>query len=128
MVRQAIHLQPMEVHGGADIHLQLVEDPTLEQVDMPCSPWIEAHTGAVLLSGPVTVQGDPCWSRLFLKDCTLWKGTMLEKLMKDSILWEGPHAGAREDYEEEGVTETKCYELTPTPTPHGATWGMARMG
>ncbi|KAK4806783.1 hypothetical protein QYF61_005579 [Mycteria americana] len=33
MVRQAVPLQPMEVHGGADIHLQLVEDPTPEQVD-----------------------------------------------------------------------------------------------
>ena len=33
MVRQAVPLQPMDVHGGADIHLQPVEDPTLEQVD-----------------------------------------------------------------------------------------------
>ena len=33
MVRQAVPLQPMEVNGGADIHLQPVEDPTLEQVD-----------------------------------------------------------------------------------------------
>ncbi|KAK4809957.1 hypothetical protein QYF61_002914 [Mycteria americana] len=33
MVRQAVPLQPMEVHSGADIHLQPVEDPTLEQVD-----------------------------------------------------------------------------------------------
>ena len=33
MVRQAVPLQPMEVHGGADIHLQPMEDPTLEQVD-----------------------------------------------------------------------------------------------
>ena len=32
MVRQAVPLQPMEVHGGADIHLQPVEDPMLEQV------------------------------------------------------------------------------------------------
>ena len=32
MVRQAVPLQPMEVHGGADIHLQPVEDPTPEQV------------------------------------------------------------------------------------------------
>jgi len=31
MVRQAEPLQPMEVHGGADIHLQPVEDPTPEQ-------------------------------------------------------------------------------------------------
>ena len=33
MVRQVVPLQPMEVHGGADIHLQSVEDPMLEQVD-----------------------------------------------------------------------------------------------
>ena len=33
MVRQAVPLQPMEVHGGADIHLQPVEDPMPEQVD-----------------------------------------------------------------------------------------------
>ena len=32
-VRQAVPLQPMEVHGGADIHLQPVEDPMPEQVD-----------------------------------------------------------------------------------------------
>ena len=32
-VRQAVPLQPMEVHGGADIHLQPMEDPMLEQVD-----------------------------------------------------------------------------------------------
>ncbi|KAK4826411.1 hypothetical protein QYF61_008944 [Mycteria americana] len=31
MVRQAVPLQPMEVHSGADIHLQPMEDPTLQQ-------------------------------------------------------------------------------------------------
>jgi len=33
MVRQAVLLQPMEVHSGADIHLQLMGDPKPEQVD-----------------------------------------------------------------------------------------------
>ncbi|PKU39468.1 protein pxr1-like [Limosa lapponica baueri] len=33
MVRQAVPLQPMEGNGGTDIHLQPMEDPTLEQVD-----------------------------------------------------------------------------------------------
>jgi len=33
MVRQAVHLQPMEVHSGADLHLQPMEDPAPEQVD-----------------------------------------------------------------------------------------------
>ena len=33
MVRQAVPLQPMDVNGGADLHLQPREDTTLEQVD-----------------------------------------------------------------------------------------------
>ena len=33
MVRQAVPLQPMDLNGRADIHLQPVEDLTLEQVD-----------------------------------------------------------------------------------------------
>ncbi|GAB0177162.1 epimerase family protein SDR39U1 [Grus japonensis] len=33
MVRQAVPLQTMEVHGGADIHLRPVENPTPEQVE-----------------------------------------------------------------------------------------------
>ncbi|PKU43327.1 protein pxr1-like [Limosa lapponica baueri] len=32
MVRQAVPLQPIEVNGGTDIHLQPMEDPTPEQV------------------------------------------------------------------------------------------------
>ncbi|KAJ7404827.1 hypothetical protein BTVI_70982 [Pitangus sulphuratus] len=94
MVRQIVSLQPMEINGRADIPMQPMEDPTLEQVDVPergCDPWEArpgavswqdlwtmergAHAGAVLLAGLVTLcVCDPCWSRLFLKDCTLWKG------------------------------------------------------
>jgi len=33
VVRPAVTLQPMEIHGGADIHLRPVEDPTQQQVD-----------------------------------------------------------------------------------------------
>ena len=59
--------------------------------------------------------GDPCWSSLFLKDCTLWKGPTLEQFVKncspweglplekfveDCLPWEGPHAGAGEECEE----------------------------
>ena len=32
---QAVPLQPMEVSGGADAHLQPMEDPTPEQADAP---------------------------------------------------------------------------------------------
>jgi len=35
MVRQAFSLQHTEVHSAADMHLQPVEDPTPEQVDVP---------------------------------------------------------------------------------------------
>jgi len=33
MVTEAVRLQPIEVHGGADIHLQTTEDPTLKKAD-----------------------------------------------------------------------------------------------
>ncbi|GAB0179552.1 AN1-type zinc finger protein 5-like [Grus japonensis] len=55
MVKQAVPLQPMEVGGGADIHLQPVEDPTPEQVDAPegsCDPMGSLHWSR-LLAGPV---------------------------------------------------------------------------
>ncbi|GAB0190535.1 AN1-type zinc finger protein 5-like [Grus japonensis] len=48
MVRQAVPLQHMEV-DGADIHLQPMEDPTLEQVETP--------------EGGCDPMGSPCWSR-----------------------------------------------------------------
>ena len=50
MGRQAVHLHPMEVHDGAEINLQPVEDPTLEHVDVP--------------EGSCDPMGNPCWSRL----------------------------------------------------------------
>ena len=68
-----------------------------------------AHAGAGFLAG------DPCWSSVLLKDCSLWKGPMLgqfvkncspwerptlEKFVEDCLLWEGPHAGAGEECEE----------------------------
>ncbi|KAK4829093.1 hypothetical protein QYF61_002044 [Mycteria americana] len=94
MVRQVVPLQPMEVHGGADIHLQPMEDP----MPKTCGP-----------------AEDPRWSSLFLKDCTLWKGPMLEKFVKDSLPWVRPHTGAGGEREEEGAAETRHDELTITP-------------
>lgn len=88
--------------------LQPVDDPTLEQADMPrrmlkpvqsphrsrllaggCSPWREAHAGVGLLAGPV-VHGDPHWRSVLLKDCIPWKGPMLERFLKNHSPWEGP--------------------------------------
>ncbi|XP_075356581.1 uncharacterized protein LOC142409205 [Mycteria americana] len=108
MVRQAVPLKPMEVHGGADIHLQPMEDPMLEQVAAPeggCDPMGSLRCSR-LLAGPVdpwreepTLEqvsvrtcdpiGNPRWSSLFLKDCTLWKGPTLEQFVKNCSPWEG---------------------------------------
>ncbi|GAB0205023.1 hypothetical protein GRJ2_002967900 [Grus japonensis] len=59
MVKQAVHLQPMEDDGGADIHLQPMEDPTPEQVDAP--------------EGGCDPMGSPHWSRLLAGPATPWK-------------------------------------------------------
>ena len=59
MVRQAVPLQPMEDDGGADIHLQPVEDLMPEQAETPkeaVTPW-ETQAGAGLLAGPVALWG-----------------------------------------------------------------------
>ncbi|GAB0207708.1 epimerase family protein SDR39U1 [Grus japonensis] len=59
VVRQAVPLQPMEVNGGADIHLQPMEDPTPEQVDAPkggCDP-VGSPRWSRLLAGPVDPWG-----------------------------------------------------------------------
>ncbi|KAK4826947.1 hypothetical protein QYF61_012796, partial [Mycteria americana] len=145
--------KPMEVNGGVDIHLQPVEDPMPEQVDAPeggCD-LMESLCWSKLLAGPMDPWrerspcwsrfagrtcdpvGDPRWSSLCLKDCTLckgsmleqfvkncspWEGLMLEKFMEDCLLWEGHHSGAGEECEEEGAVETTCDELTATPIPH----------
>ncbi|GAB0203377.1 zinc finger and BTB domain-containing protein 5 [Grus japonensis] len=149
IVNQVVPLQLMEVNGKADIHLQPMENPMPEQVDAPeggCGPW-EAHVGASSWQDLWTRgERSPCWSRfagrtcdpvgdsrwssLFLKDCTLWKGLMLEQFMKncslweglmlekfveDCLLWVGLHIGVGA---EEGAAETMCDELTATPIPH----------
>ncbi|PKU42493.1 neurexin-3-hypothetical protein [Limosa lapponica baueri] len=108
MVRQAVPLQPMEVHGGADIHLQPMKDPTPDR-GMPkggCDPVGSLHWSGVL-AGPMAPwkERSPCWSRfagrtcdpvgnanwtnLFLMDCSPWKGPTLEQFMKNCSLWEG---------------------------------------
>jgi len=88
MVRQAVPLQSMEVHGGADIHTGpsgcLKEDVTpWEACTRPGSCqdlWTHGERTphqsrfAGRACDPV---GDPCCSSLFLKDCTLWEGHML---------------------------------------------------
>ena len=105
MVRQVVPLQPMEVHGGADIHLQPMEDPTLEQVDVP--------------EGSCDPMESPCWSRLLSAAVAPWRGAHAGAgLLAGPVTpWEGPHTGAEEEHEEEGAAETTCDELTASPAP-----------
>ncbi|GAB0182452.1 epimerase family protein SDR39U1 [Grus japonensis] len=70
MVRQAVPLQPMEVHGGADIHLQSVEDPKPEQVEAP-----EGGCGPV---------GSPCWSKLLAGPVAPWR----EDPTAEQVCWQ----------------------------------------
>lgn len=79
--------------------------------------------------------GDPHWSSLFQKHCTLWKGTyartgyeklqsgaglILEKIEGDCLLWERCHAGAsiRIPFPEEEAAAETCDELAIIPIPH----------
>jgi len=77
MVRQAVPLQPMEVHEGAKTHLQPREDPTPEQGDVP-------EGGC----GPVEI---PRWSRLLAELVDPWR----EKPVLEQVCWQDlwPHGG-----------------------------------
>ncbi|GAB0209312.1 AN1-type zinc finger protein 5-like [Grus japonensis] len=70
MVRQAVPLQPMEVNGGADIHLQPMEDPIPEQVDTP--------------EGGFDPVGSPQWSKFLAGPVDLWR----EESMLEQVCWQ----------------------------------------
>jgi len=108
MVRQAVPLQFMEVHGGADLHLQPMEGTPRQSRWMPegsCDPAVSPRWSR-LLPGPADrgersphwsrfagracdPMGNPHWSSLFLKDCTPWEGPTLGQFVKSCSLWEG---------------------------------------
>ena len=70
MVRQAVPLQPTEVNGGADLHLQPGEEPTPEQVDAPeegCEP-----------------VGSPRWRRLLAGAVDPWR----EEPTLEQVCWQ----------------------------------------
>ncbi|GAB0207606.1 AN1-type zinc finger protein 5-like [Grus japonensis] len=70
MVKLAVPLQPMEVHGGADIHLQPVEDPMPEQVETP--------------EGGCDPMGSLRWRRLLAGPVSLWR----EEPMLEQVFWQ----------------------------------------
>jgi len=102
-------LQSLEVHGGADIHLQPMEGTPRRSRGMclkdaltlwgacagagSCqdlwthglrSPGQSRFAGGIC--DPV---GDPHWNSVFLKDCSPWKGPTLGQFVKSCSLWEG---------------------------------------
>jgi len=70
LVRQAVPLQPMEVHAGADLHLQPVKEPTPEQVDVS--------------KGSCDPVGSPRWSRLLAGPVDPWR----EEPMLEQVCWQ----------------------------------------
>ncbi|GAB0208755.1 AN1-type zinc finger protein 5-like [Grus japonensis] len=94
MVRQAVPLQPMEDDGGADIHLQPVEDLTPEQVEKP--------------KGGCDPVGSLRWSKLLAGPVDLWR--------KEPTLEQGK-SGRSPPPEDEEAAETTCDELTVIPIP-----------
>ncbi|KAJ7396065.1 hypothetical protein BTVI_148878 [Pitangus sulphuratus] len=76
MVKQAVPLQPMEVHGGAEIHLQPMEDSTLEQLDVPegsCDPMESSHCSR-LLTRLMALWRSPHGSRFAGRTCEPMEG------------------------------------------------------
>jgi len=71
MVRQAVPLQPMEVHGGADIHLQPVEGTPRQSRWMP--------------EGSCDPMERPCWSRLLAGPADPWR----EEPTLEQVCWQG---------------------------------------
>jgi len=81
MLRQAIPLQPTEVHRQEDSHLQPMEDSTPKQVDVPeggCDP-LGCPRWSKLLAGPVDQCRGPCWSRFAGRTCDPTGGPTLEQ-------------------------------------------------
>ncbi|KAK4816220.1 hypothetical protein QYF61_013458 [Mycteria americana] len=70
MARQAVPLQHMEVNSGADIHLQHMENPTPEQVDV--------------LKGGCDPMGSLCWSRLLAGPVNPWREEPMQEQGEDS--------------------------------------------
>ncbi|OPJ67040.1 hypothetical protein AV530_016964 [Patagioenas fasciata monilis] len=98
----------MEVHGGADTHLQSLKDPIPEHIAPPekgCDIMESLYWSSLMAD--LWTHGDrsPYWSRfacrtcdpmgdphcrsLFLEDETLSKRPVLEHLMKNCSPWEG---------------------------------------
>ncbi|PKU44516.1 hypothetical protein llap_5201 [Limosa lapponica baueri] len=71
-VKQVVPLQPIEVHSGANIPLQPMDDPTPEQVAVPkggCNPMESLHWSRLLAGAVDPWREEPtlehiCWQAL----------------------------------------------------------------
>jgi len=142
MVMQAVPLQPMEVHSGADIHLQPVEWTPRWSRCMPevgCDP-MGSPCWSRLMAGPVDpwrerspcwsrfagracdTMGDPRWSSLCLSDCTPWKGLHTGAVCEELQPLEGLTLGKFVDsclHERDPTLETRKSVRSPPPEEEG---------
>ena len=79
MVRQAVPLQAMEVNDGADVHLQPMEDPTLEQVDARQRLWPCGKPVPEQAPGRTCGERSLRWSRFAGRTCDPVGGPMMEQ-------------------------------------------------
>ncbi|PKU37725.1 hypothetical protein llap_11970 [Limosa lapponica baueri] len=71
MVRQAVPLQPLEVNSEAEVHLQPVEHPTPEQVDVnkgDCDPVENPHWNRLLTGSEDSWREQPMLDQVCLQD------------------------------------------------------------
>ncbi|OPJ76350.1 hypothetical protein AV530_014056 [Patagioenas fasciata monilis] len=91
MVTQVVLLQSMDIHDRAHIHLQPMEDQSRQMHPKGICDPVERSPRWSRFSGRTCgPTGDPCWSSLFLKDCTLWTGSMLEQFVTSCSPWKDP--------------------------------------
>ncbi|PKU38096.1 ubx domain-containing protein 4 [Limosa lapponica baueri] len=103
----------MEVHGGADINLQPVEDPTPEQVDVP--------------EGGCDPMGSPRWSRFAGRISDPMLGSTTEQSVPEGLHpMERTHTGAVCE-ELQPVGGTKIGEVCGDVYPVGRTPHWSRM-
>ncbi|PKU44432.1 hypothetical protein llap_5264 [Limosa lapponica baueri] len=91
MMKQVAPCKSMKDHTGEDIRTTAHEGPhtaagvcALKETSAHGEPMQEQAFWQELC--PI---GDPHWSSMFLKDCTLWKRAILEQFLKNCSLWGG---------------------------------------
>ncbi|GAB0183427.1 hypothetical protein GRJ2_000808000 [Grus japonensis] len=132
MMRQAVPLQPMEVNGGADIHLQPMEDFTLEQVEAPeggCDPVGSPHWSRLLAGRVAPWREEPTLEQVCGRTCDPVGDPTLEQSAPEGLRFvEGTHAGAVHE-ELQPMGRTHVGEVCGGLSAMGGTpcWSRGRM-